>query len=177
VRELDGLLGASSTAGTRKPEEQDALEERLDRVWRKRLGDEERPEFPEIAGEQHLDCGITPVDWDASAHLFTGWATLDEPSYGQLARRAATSSRGLFMPNPTDLMRELCLLNATDWLWTLAILAVASAAYAATTYSDTWGGWVAFASAFVAGAIGKIAVNWGALPVFQSIRLRKAAPS
>lgn len=174
VRELEGLLGASSTVGTRKAEEQDALEERLNRVWNKRLAGARRPDFPDIPGEQHLDCGITPVDWDASAHLFTGWATLDEPSYGQLASQAATSSRGLYMPNPTDLRREFCLLNTIDWIWTLAILAVASAAYTATTYSDTWGGWAAFASAFLAGVLGKAAVNWAGLPIFQSIRLRKA---
>jgi hypothetical protein len=174
LRKLDGLLGDSSVVGTRKPTEQDALEGQLDHLWEKHLGDQQRPEFPETPGEHDCKFGITPVDWQASAHLFTGWATLDEPSYGQLERRAATSSRALFMPFPRDIKRELCLLNFYDGLGTAAVLLVASAAYSVTTYSDTWGGRQAFISAFLAGALGKVAIEWAALPIFQSIRLRKA---
>ena len=174
LRKLDGKLGDSAVVGTRKPTEQDALEGELDRVWGEHMEGKRHPAFPEIPGEHDHDCGITPVDWEASAHLFTGWATLDEPSYGQLARRAATSSRPLFMPFPRDMIRELRLFGFYDLLWTLAIILFASAAYAATTYSDTWGGLDAFASAFLAGALGKAAVDWAALPIFQSVRLRKA---
>jgi|GEM_PF-3590808 len=176
VQALDQALGDTSKAESRTIEEQDDLAAKLDREWRIHFKHRRPPEPPSI--DEHTgECGITPVEWGASANLFTGWATLDEPSYGQLKSRAATSARTTYLPKPADLRHEIGLLSGADIAWTLAILAGASAAYTATTYSDTWGGWAAFASAFLAGALGKVTVNWAALPIFQSIRLRKAKAS
>lgn len=176
VRALEEALGDGSKAEKREPSEQDDLLARLQGALTKRKVTV--PEIGEIEGEnvgqEGRKLGITPVRWDASANLFTGWATLDAPSYGQLARRAATSSRSIYMPGPADLWREIKLTNLYDWAWTVAILAVASVAYGTATYDDTWGTHADLGTALLAGFLGKVTVNWAVLPIFQSIRLRKA---
>ncbi len=171
VTTLDQALGDESKAGTRTAEEQDGLEARLQALIPAGTAIPALPAVPgEPAGE--LPNGITPVRWNASANLFTGWATLDAQSYGQLTRRAATSARALYMPSPSDLAHEVTLLRLPDAGWTLVALTVASIAYGNTAYSNTWGTSQDLATAFLAGALGKVVVNWAALPIFQSIRLR-----
>lgn len=177
VRALEEALGDGSKAENRTLDEQDVLLARLRGLLTKR--GVSVPRIEEIEGEAIDEkgemLGITPVRWDASANLFTGWATLDASSYGQLARRAATSSRSTYMPDLADLWREIKLTNSSDWAWTLAILAVSAAAYGVTTYDDTWGTLADLGTALLAGFLGKITVNWALLPIFQSVRLRKAA--
>jgi hypothetical protein len=170
-------LGDDSQAEERKPAEQDGLAVRLDALIQKLPEQYRSPGVPDIGNEElskeATSLGITSVEWKASAHLFTGWATLDEPSYGQLTRRVATSSRGLSTPNLSDMGREIALFKLPDLYWSLAIAAFASAAYAITAYNDTWGSGTDLATAFLAGSLGKVAINWAALPIFQSTRLRK----
>jgi hypothetical protein len=177
VRTLDEALGDDSQAEERKPAEQDGLAVRLDALIQKLPEQYRSPGVPDIGNEElskeATSLGITSVEWKASAHLFTGWATLDEPSYGQLTRRVATSSRGLSTPNLSDMGREIALFKLPDLYWSLAIAAFASAAYAITAYNDTWGSGTDLATAFLAGSLGKVAINWAALPIFQSTRLRK----
>jgi hypothetical protein len=59
-----------------------------------------------------------------------------------------------------------------DILVSGAVVATVSVAYALTAYTDTWGSSVDVASALLAGAAGKVAVDWAALPIFRSFRLR-----
>lgn len=170
--DTDALLGDKSTVGTRTPAEQDVLDEALLRLATAfvqsggTLSDVPEPDEPcERAG-------ITHVRWDASPNLFTGWATLDGPSYGQLAKGAARGARSF---KPADLATETkALLLGSDAIWTLAALVLASTVYALAKYDDTWGSPADLASAFLAGVTGTIAINWAALPVFQSIRARSA---
>jgi hypothetical protein len=170
VKELDDAL-KDSHAGERKPGELDTLSARL----RALLAGVDVPRPGPIPGEpdEDLDNGMTPVKWEASSNLFTGWATLDAQSYGQVARRVATSSRAQYVPSWTAIRHELRFSRA-DWVWTGTILVFTSAAYSATVYSDTWGGCGDFATAFLAGSLGKVTIDWAALPIFQSVRLRKA---
>ena len=180
VRELDEGLGEDSNAEERKLGEQDALLARL----RGLLKGVKVPDPDPIPGEpkEELQNGMTPVKWDAASNLFTGWATLDGQSYGQLARRTASSSRAGYMPGLDDVWREIWsgkdgAERKADLAWTLVILAFASATYAATTYNETWGSLNDFATAFLAGSLGKATIDWAALPIFQSVRLRKAKES
>lgn len=179
VRALEEALGSESKVAKRDTGEQDGLTARLAGLLAKH-DDIEVEEIGEIDGEeideQGSTLGITPVKWDASAHLFTGWATLDGQSYGQLARRTATSSRERYLPDRNAIKGELRFHDA-DWAWTFAILAFASAAYGVTVYNDTWGSCQDLATAFLAGSLGKVTIDWAALPIFQSVRLRKAAKS
>ncbi|HEY8808979.1 MAG TPA: hypothetical protein VIM28_03055 [Solirubrobacterales bacterium] len=178
ARALDEALGDDSKPGKRELAELDGLTARLDALMGNLPKGTTAPDLPQIEGEpideDGTELGITPVKWEAAAHLFTGWATLDAQSYGQLSRRAATSSRALYMPGPKDVWQEARKFRLPDVYWTAAILIVTSAAYGATTYSNTWGSCADLATAFLAGSLGKVAVNWAALPIFQSIRLRKA---
>lgn len=176
LKALEKAVGEKSAA-SRSPAEQDALAARLDGVVADLPDGTTIPPIETIPGEPpdgELPNGISRVRWDASSNLFTGWATLDAPSYGQLSRQAATSARALYMPGTGDLLHEVKQLRAADAYWTLAILAIASAAYGAAAYDDTWGSCQDLITAFLAGALGKVAVNWAALPIFQSLRLRKA---
>jgi hypothetical protein len=65
---------------------------------------------------------------------------------------------------------ERVKILARDLPWTLAIAAMSAAAYAPTLFSTTWGRPSDYLSAFAAGFVGKLVVNWGALPLFQSLR-------
>lgn len=177
VRALEAALDEESKATSRELDDQDALAARLEALLAKHSDDVTVEEIGPIDGEGIDECGrrlgVTPVIWDASSNLFTGWATLDAKSYGQLARRAATSSRVRYMPDTRAILRE-AVPDRADLAWTAVILVFASAAYSTTVYDDTWGGCADLATAFLAGFAGKITIDWAALPIFQSIRLRKA---
>jgi hypothetical protein len=96
------------------------------------------------------------------------------------------ADRGLVTPALTDAQREADkvsrkesfertpnVLGQTilrDFLWTAAIAIASSAAYALTIYNSTWGTVPDYVGAFTAGFLGKAAVNWAALPLFQSLR-------
>lgn len=64
----------------------------------------------------------------------------------------------------------------TDWLLSLAIIGLSSVLYAATIYGDTWGTATDVATAFGAGFTGHVAIKWGLLPIYRSVRLG-ATPS
>lgn len=180
IRALEKLLGEESKATTRDVAEQDGLSAQLEGVVSKH--DEVHPrKIGDIEGEEiddkGLALGITQIVWQASANLFTGWATLDGQSYGQLARRAATSSRARYMPGWDAIAREAGRFDKADAGWTFAILVFAAVTYGTTTYSESWGGAKDLATAFLAGSLGKATIDWAALPIFQSVRLRKAKSS
>jgi hypothetical protein len=59
-----------------------------------------------------------------------------------------------------------------DALWSLLIVVVSAAAYVPSFYSSTWGSLGDYGSAFVAGFLGKMVVNWGILPIFTSLSLK-----
>ena len=179
IRALEKALGDESKVGTRDIGEQDGLSAQLQGVVEQHENDVHPRDIGDIEGEE-IDAkggalGITPVVWQASPNLFTGWATLDGPSYGQLARRAATSSRARYMPGWDAIGREAGSFDRADAGWTLAILLFAAVTYGTTTYSENWGSAKDLATAFLAGSLGKATIDWAALPIFQSVRLRKAA--
>jgi hypothetical protein len=64
-----------------------------------------------------------------------------------------------------------------DLLWTVATALAASVAYIPTIYSSTWGTPSDYLSAFVAGFLGKVAINWAALPFFRSLKPKKSDKS
>jgi hypothetical protein len=175
---LDKAIGEEKTAiGLRTQEARDVLAARLCALVEDHLPDLESPRMP-FPGDPP-DCptrlGITGVDWQASPNLFTGWATLDKPSYGQLARRLATSSKTVYRRSGFGraLVREARALRpGVDLAWTTLILGLTSLSYGLTNYSHTWGSDEDLAKAFLAGALGTAVVKWGALPIFRSGRIR-----
>jgi hypothetical protein len=182
VRKLEEALGEESKAGAREISEQDGLAARLEGLLKKH-DDVEVASIGPIPGEEIDDegceLGITPVEWRASSNFFTGWATLDGQSYGQLVRRTATSSRSDYVPSWDAVWREIGFgggrsLGKADIGWTLAILVFAAVVYGVTTYDENWGSAKDFATAFLAGSLGKVTIDWAALPAFRSVRLRKA---
>jgi hypothetical protein len=129
--------------------------------------------------ETQTTFGVTPVRWAASPNLFTGWATLDARSYGQLVRRATSTARA----NTTNWLhdtgfgatvkREARAYRPADVFWTFVALFIASVVYAKANYGDTWGSIEDIGTALMAGLLGTAAVNWAALPIFRSLRLRQ----
>ncbi len=168
VRKLEGALGEKPTVLSRTPEAQDALDQQLDGVLEE-LGIAAGP-MPDIEKprEEH---GVTSVDWDASPFTFTGWATLDGESYGQLARGAARGARRL---GYEDVKIELRSITLGDVFWSGVSLGLVCIVYGTQKYDETWGSNGDPLAAFVAGATGVIVIQWAALPIFQSIRLRLA---
>jgi hypothetical protein len=169
--ELDqALVSNNKTVLTRTAEEQDAFDAKLSAFDVKFTA----PHKPNKPGPDGRPEDFTQVDWDASPNLFTGWATLDGRSYGQLTRRAATSARALFWP---EFGREFDVLNWRDLFWSLLVAGAASAAYIVPKYGDTWGTTTDLIGAVVAGLIGNVAIDWVALPIFQSLRVRSSTPA
>ncbi len=70
-------------------------------------------------------------------------------------------------------LRELL---ARDALWSIVVVIVALAVYVPVFYGPTWGNLGDYAGAFVAGFVGKVAINWAALPVFRSLSARAKTP-
>ncbi len=178
--ELDkSMKEDKKTAGARTADEYDALDGRL-QVLVEQLPDKDGAGIPErLYPSNPEDCApdarLAPYQWNASPDLFTGWATLDAPSYGQLSLRAATTSRARYRPGPRGYVMELLTFRpVVDTAWTFAILGVVSLGYGVTNYSNTWGTRDDLAKAFLAGLTGLAAVKWAALPIFQSARIRAA---
>jgi hypothetical protein len=63
-----------------------------------------------------------------------------------------------------------------DGFWTLAIALISATAYIPTIYNPAWGTCTDYVGAFAAGFLGKAAINWAAMPLFQSLRPSKKAP-
>ncbi|MHB8531253.1 MAG: hypothetical protein ACYDC2_00895, partial [Solirubrobacteraceae bacterium] len=63
-------------------------------------------------------------------------------------------------------------LTVSDYLWSLFTVLVTTAVYVATFFNPTWGTLGDYGTAFLAGLTGKVAINWAALPIFSSVRLR-----
>jgi hypothetical protein len=172
LKRLIKELKDADNAQVRKADSQDVLDAKLDVLVSRLKPPFHVPDFPEApvprAGVMRAT-GMTPVNWETGSNNFTGWATLDAPSLGQLSRRAATSARALASIN---LRMERKSLRLVDMAWTGAALGLASVSYGLTGYSDTWGSSLDMLTAFAAGAVGTVAIDWAALPIFQSIRLR-----
>jgi hypothetical protein len=166
---IDALLGDDASVETRKPEDQDVLDSKLLAFAKKSLAIELTE--PPAPADPSGTAGVTPARWSASPNLFTGWATLDSQSYGQLSRRAVTSARALAWP---DLTMEAKSLRLPDFTWSMVSLILACLVYALASYGDTWGTDKDLANAFLAGVLGTVAVKWAALPIFQSIRVRSS---
>jgi hypothetical protein len=113
------------------------------------------------------------VNWAADANNFTGWATLDGPSYGQLVRQSMVTSRTY---SAAVLAKELQRLGL-DLPFALVTAGVACAIYLPTIYNDTWGTVPDMLTALLAGIGGPLIVKWAALPAFQSLRLRLSSTS
>lgn len=175
----DRTKDEKTTAGARSAEQRDALSARLRSIQKRhevKPGPAPKPmELAEWSeADDPSDLGLTPVEWEASPNLFTGWATLDGPSYGQLVSRTATSSRTVYRRGGfwEGLKLEARTLRPADLAWTAVILGLSSAAYGVTNYGHTWGSCEDMAKAFLAGAVGTATVKWGALPIFRSQRIR-----
>jgi len=173
---LDKKMAEEDAKGGRGAEARDALDAEL-RSFRPKgwePGEMLRPAEPVGSASTPGEIGITRVAWDASPNLFTGWATLDKPSYGQLTLRTATSSRSVYRRYGLleILLLEARTLRPADVLLSLAILAGAAGVYGLSKYSHTWGSCEDMVAAFLAGATGAAAVKWGALPIFRSQRIR-----
>jgi len=196
---LDGKL--TKNVLERTPGERDELACELGRL---RL---EADRGPIIPARRPVLKGVE-VAWDATPSLFTGWATLDGASWRRLRARAAQRKRTPTprevpkaagkaskavgeASNEADSRasrdasaRKQTLRAPGQALTFVALLilpvAAASAVYAHTLYSDLWGSWADILTALSAGFIGKVAIDWGTLYIFQSNRLRppgKAEPS
>jgi hypothetical protein len=95
----------------------------------------------------------------------------DADADAQPATPVAKPRREGVLRNPTQLLRRYRL---SDVLLSLIVLLITSLVYTATVYSDTWGSWTDWTTAFGAGFLGKLVIQWTLLPVYRSLRIRTA---
>lgn len=88
----------------------------------------------------------------------------------RLRGAGATDHEGERLRVPTQAIAK------RDAFWTVSIALVTSAAYIPTIYNPAWGTGLDYVGAFAAGFLGKAAINWAALPLFQSLRPSKRGP-
>lgn len=172
LKDLDGQSQTASVPGvmSRTAAEQELLSAELDKRMRSISLD---------AGPMPLPPNPAPPlvepTWTSSPDLFIGWATLDGPSFGQLVSQSRATGRALRSPSKP---KDQPTFERSAWSWAsgfivvLVIIAAASLAYLPTAYSDTWGNTTDILTAITAGLAGHIVINWTALPLFQSRRLR-----
>jgi hypothetical protein len=113
--------------------------------------------------------GLSHVHWTASPNTFTGWATLDGKSYGQLVDQAQATIRSYSIRRVLGDLRRIGWL---DVLSSLVAILIACAIYLPTVYNNTWGGVPDLLTALFAGLTANVLIDWAALPAFQSRRLR-----
>lgn len=189
------LEDVDTPATTRTSNEQDALDVRLENLFARLNAICESagmPEGAEVAitlapSEQELlavsyrsqlglvlAAGAAPTETLTTALAAPGLpaaaAALPVPEVRPIPE-ADTPQREGIVRNPTQLRRRY---HFTDILLSSAILLVTSVVYAATVYDDTWGSLTDWATAFGAGILGKVAVQWTLLPMYRSLRLRVA---
>lgn len=182
---------------TRSPADRAALDAQLDHLL------EAVPERDRtVPGERgtHVvpgDHSLNRVNWDAASLNFRGWATLNRAEFMQFRTRVASSGRAPTRrpaqgeasgaPPAADAPRGRPAAvgqwvrgwawrrRLMDLAWSLLLIAGATVAYLVTVYDDSWGSVDDMLTAAAAGFGAAIAIEWGALPLFQTLRLRKSA--
>jgi hypothetical protein len=157
------LVVVPPTVLERTVADQDAIDANLDTALLGTPVPHGTPGLPNPAGPP----GVS-VAWDASPSFFTGWATLDAKSFGQIVSESRVTRRSYKL---SVLWSEVCRISLPDALVLLGAVGIGSLAYFPTLYTDTWGSATDLATAFLAGLLGHVVVNWAALPAFQSLRL------
>jgi hypothetical protein len=97
--------------------------------------------------------------------------TAEQDARIQEASRQLTSpvSQARDATAPAAVPRDIRWLNRQDVVWSLVIVVVTCAAYMPAFYDDNWGRVGDYGTAFAAGFLGKVIINWALLPVFQSL--------
>jgi hypothetical protein len=187
--QLDEVLNDDTTAMARTAEQQDELDAKLADLVKQlneiRDDTEAAPATSLAPSEHELQAGFY------RAQLGLLHAAGAAPLSAQLA---ATSTWGLLAAgdaadpqapapplvkpqregvwrNPSQLRRRY---RQTDILLSLIVVVVTSLLYTATVYDETWGDWADWATAFGAGFLGKVAIQWTLLPIYRSLRIRAA---
>jgi hypothetical protein len=162
--------------------QRDELDARLD-LLDDRLGARIRRHDPLPDVSRGVQEPVPRVNWNPPAYHFMGWATLSGPAFEQVAHRAQATARPLDRLAGTRPWRDrgrrgaeiwttLRRYGPSEWLWTFVIAAAASVVYLNTIYDDTWGSLSDILTALVAGFGTSVAIQWAAMPIFQSVRLR-----
>ncbi|HEY2718720.1 MAG TPA: hypothetical protein VGI52_03750, partial [Solirubrobacteraceae bacterium] len=155
---LDRALAAKD-AFERTPAECDELALRLDAV-RRTLKRPAEPELPMTKADPK-------VDWDVDPAHFKGWAVFDGTEFGRVRARV---ERPVWSPPPRTPNRAR--LSPGDLTWTLLPILFSCLVYTLTIYSRTWGSVKDVLTALAAGVVGKVVIDYAALPLFRSPRLR-----
>ncbi|HUA74042.1 MAG TPA: hypothetical protein VL988_04720 [Solirubrobacteraceae bacterium] len=161
VEALDQSL-AQGDVFARTPADQDKLDLELQRV-RSKVG------LPPIL--KPTPTSITPkVDWNADPARFKGWAVYDGTEFARIRGKVKRPVWDLPKRRPSR-----PTLSLGDLVWTLLPILLSCLVYTLTVYGRTWGSVKDILTALVAGVAGKVVVDYAALPLFRSRRLRPSA--
>jgi hypothetical protein len=115
---------------------------------------------PAGASDEH---GQAPAAELAGANAGANAAPAQVPS------RASRPSPPSSVTSRSGIVRRLALV---DLMLSFAILVATAVLYAVTVYGPSWGSAADWASAFGAGFLGQVTVQWALLPMYRSMRLR-----
>jgi hypothetical protein len=133
----------------------------------------EAQEEEERSGGIHVNAVLQPVERDEDEPDLT--KPEREPLSG--ASLAASLVRGPSAVNHKgeSISPVVSKTLRRDLAWTAATALASAAVYVPTFFNSTWGTLPDYVGALAAGFVGKAAINWAALPLFQSLRPAKAA--
>ena len=174
--EVDAKL-TSSPVLDRTASQRAELEADLDRLTQ----DLDIPDLGAPEGADVRSTVLGDVNWQAPSFNFRGWATLNGPQYKQLKERVSNSGRDIEAQRPARKTEEDSTVGSTvrrlfsGTIHSLPAILLACTVYFLGVYDDSWGSAIDFLTALIAGAAGKIVIDWAGLPLFRSVRLRKPA--
>jgi hypothetical protein len=158
---------SESTLATRTPQKQLELETTLDRWNAELLEFYDGPEMVLSGPEPAVILGALTADAARPA---------DELNVS-LPLAVAPPATAATVAEPTGpTPKWIDAITVTDIIWSFVIVVIASAAYLPHFYNDSWGTLGDYATAFIAGFLGNLAINWALLPVFTSISIRARKP-
>jgi hypothetical protein len=156
---------AESTLATRTPQKQLELETRLDKWNKELLQIYDGPEMVLSGPEPAVILGALTAEAARPADELN----VSLPPVVSPPASAATEP-GVATPKLIE------AITVTDLIWSFVIVVIASAAYLPHFYNDSWGTLGDYATAFIAGFLGNLAINWALLPIFTSISIRARKP-
>jgi hypothetical protein len=112
------------------------------------------------AAEARPGAGAKLALWSSSSTDITPISEVETRDARQPSKRGRDNSQGIIMA-----------IVRRDLVWTMAIALMTTAAYVPIFYGSAWGTPGDYGSAFVAGFVGKLVINWALLPAFHSLRL------
>jgi hypothetical protein len=183
---LDAILDDTTPALMRTAEQQDTLDVKLEATLKelstiKALALKDGHELEDMVkgpseGEIRAESYRAELEVVRSAGTMTPVAAagLRPTAVAAATANALTSTLAADPGRATGASRVFQRYHLTDIALSFGVVLATALIYSATVYDDTWGSLADLATAFGAGLLGKVTVQWTLLPIFRSVRMKAA---